>query len=181
MNQSFRRVIVIGTSCCGKSTFSKQLARALKCPLIELDSLYWEPNWVERQADDFRQEVESAVAVDCWVVDGNYGTVRDVIWPRATSAIWLNYAFGTVLGRAFIRTFRRSWSGEVLYSGNRESLARAFFSRDSILWWVISSFRRRRRAYQELCETNRYPQLKWLEFRNPADAERFLRSMEESS
>lgn len=26
-----------------------------------------------------------------WVADGNYSTVRDVLWSRATHVVWLNY------------------------------------------------------------------------------------------
>jgi adenylate kinase family enzyme len=176
MNGRLLRLIVIGTSCCGKTTFSRQLARILQYPHIELDSLYWAPNWTPKHKDEFRRLVEDAVSGDCWVIDGNYRVVRDAIWPRATSVIWLNYGFVTVLARALIRTFRRSLLQEQLYSDNRETLARAFFSRDSILWWVVSTFRQRRRAYQHLRETERFPQLEWIEFRKSREAGRFLRA-----
>jgi len=178
MNLQLERVIIVGTSCCGKTTFSRRLAEILKHPHIELDALHWGPNWVAKPADEFRRLVENAVSRDHWVVDGNYGLVRDVIWPRATLVIWLNYDFITVFRRALIRTLRRSLSTEELYSGNRESLMRAFFSRDSILWWVISTFKRRQRSDRELHETNRFPRLEWIELRKPVEAERFLAETE---
>jgi hypothetical protein len=37
-------------------------------------------------------------------------------------------------------------------AGNRESL-RKLLSRDSIVWWAITSFRRRRRQYGELFQS----------------------------
>ena len=48
------RVVVIGTSCVGKTTFARSLARVLRFPHIELDTLYWQPNWVPRASDEFR-------------------------------------------------------------------------------------------------------------------------------
>ncbi len=100
MNLRLERVIIVGTSCCGKTTFSRRLAEILKQPHIELDALYWGPNWVAKPADEFRRLVENAVSRDRWVVDGNYGLVRDVIWPKATLVIWLNYDFIVVFRRA---------------------------------------------------------------------------------
>jgi adenylate kinase family enzyme len=178
MNEHLLRVVVIGTSCCGKTTFAKQLARILQYPHIELDSLYWAPNWTPKPKDEFTRLVKDAVSGDYWVIDGNYRVVRDAIWPRATSVIWLNYAFATVLTRALVRTFRRSLFQEQLYSDNRETLARAFFTRDSIWWWVVSTFKGRRLRYQRLRETKTFPQLEWIEFRKARDAERFLRELE---
>lgn len=177
MHPRLERVIVVGTSCCGKTTFSRRLAAILGQSHIELDALHWGPHWVAKPTEEFRRLVERAVAGERWVADGNYRAVRDVIWPKATAVIWLNYSFITVFRRALMRTLRRSLSGEELYAGNRESLWRAFLSRESILWWVITTFTRRRRNYRELRETKRFPQLAWIELRTPAEAESFLQAM----
>lgn len=172
------RVIVIGTSCCGKTTFARQLANVLGSPRIELDELYWSPNWVPKPEREFRELTEAATAKPRWVADGNYSSVRDLIWPRATSVVWLNYGFLTVLFRACRRTLHRAISREELFSGNRESFFQSFLSRDSILLWAIMTFRRRRRDYEELQNTERFRQLRWLEFRCPREAEMFLHDLE---
>ena len=41
------RINVVGTSGCGKSTVAKRIAERLNVPYIQLDELYWKPNWVE--------------------------------------------------------------------------------------------------------------------------------------
>jgi adenylate kinase family enzyme len=174
MRQDLERIVVVGSSCSGKTTYARRLSTILGTPHIELDALHWLPNWVERPLDDFRARVAEAASSDRWVVDGNYGKARDLIWPRATSIVWLNYGFPTVMARALRRTLRRALSAEELYSGNKESLRKAFLDRDSLLLWVITSFRRRRRNYTELRRNNAFPQLSWLEFRASSEAERFL-------
>jgi adenylate kinase family enzyme len=98
------RVVVIGTSCVGKTSFARSLARVLSVPHIELDALYWQPQWVPRLPDEFRQVVEKELSQDCWITDGNYSVVRDLTWSRATTVTWLNYAFPVVLWRALTRT-----------------------------------------------------------------------------
>jgi hypothetical protein len=78
--------------------------------------------------------------------------------------IWLNYAFAVVFWRAVIRTLRRALTQEEIFSGNRESLRMAFFSRDSILWWVLTTFHRRRKHHRMLFDRRTSPQLAYLEF-----------------
>ena len=172
------RVVVIGTSCVGKTTFAQALARGLNFPHVELDSLHWQQNWIPRPPEEFRALTAEALAKDCWITDGNYGAVRDLVWSRATTIIWLNYSFPVVLWRALVRTIRRVLTQEELFSGNRESLRMAFLSRESILWWVITTFHRRRRQYRRLFDTATTPRLVYVEFRSPAEARNFLRGIE---
>ena len=54
---NMNRVVVIGTSCVGKTIFARSLAEALCCLLVELDALYWQPNWIPRPPDEFQELV----------------------------------------------------------------------------------------------------------------------------
>ncbi len=175
---NMNRVVVIGTSCVGKTIFARSLAEALCCPHVELDALYWQPNWIPRPPDEFQELVAKELSQGCWVTDGNYSVVRDLVWSRATTVIWLNYTFPVVLWRALTRTIRRVLTKEELFSGNRESLRMALFSRESILWWVLTTFHRRRKRYRELFDMRTSPQLIYVEFRNPTEAQNFLTELE---
>jgi adenylate kinase family enzyme len=170
-----RRVAVVGTSCAGKTTFAKALATQLQAPHIELDALQWRPNWVEAPRDEFRQAVATATAAERWVADGNYGMVRDLVWGRATALIWLDYPFVTVLRRALYRTARRTLLREKLYGDNRETLRKALLSRASILWWVVTTWGPRRRAYPALFKQAAFAHLEVVALAHPRAAEAFLR------
>ncbi|HKA19170.1 MAG TPA: adenylate kinase [Blastocatellia bacterium] len=174
MKTEMARVVVIGTSCVGKTTFAQALAQIMNFPHVELDALHWQPNWVPRPPEEFRALTADALAQGCWITDGNYGTVRDLVWSQATTIIWLNYSFPVVLWRAITRTIRRVLTQEELFSGNRESLRMAFLSRESILWWVIITFHRRRRHYRQLFDKATISQLAYVEFRSPFEARNFL-------
>ena len=159
---------------------AKRVAAILQAPHIELDAIHWLPDWQERDDDEFRELVSSAVAADRWVVDGNYGQVRDIVWLRATTIVWLNYSFPVVLWRAIHRTVIRSVSRQTVFSGNRETIRRSFFSRESILLWVITTYHRRRKQFRAIFDGGEFPSIQRVEFHNQADACRFLVSLRDT-
>jgi len=168
------RVVVVGTSCSGKTTFAKELARKLNKKHVELDALNWLPGWTSRPDADFKKLVVKAISEDEWIVDGNYSRVRDLVWERATTLIWLNYSFPVVMYRALSRTLKRAVTKQILYSGNRESLRMAFLTKGSILLWVLKTYHRRRRQYTRMLLTDPRSTLNVVVLGSPTEAKRFL-------
>lgn len=137
----------MGTSCSGKSTLADQVGHTLGIPVTHLDDLFWNPGWVETPLDAFREKVAAVAARDTWVIDGNYSRTTDLTRPRATAIVWLDLPFALVLGRCLRRTLGRALLGRECCNGNRESLYRSFCTRDSIVWWVITTRHKARRRY----------------------------------
>ena len=169
---SLARVVVVGTSCAGKTTFAYRLARMLDTQHIELDALYWGPAWTPRP--DFQREALAAAQQPRWVIDGNYSAVRDVIWRRCTAIVWLDYSFARVFSRALRRTAHRIITRERLYAGNRETIRTALFDTDGIPWWVMQTHQRRRRQFPALFRQPEYAHATVIQLRTPAAAEAFL-------
>jgi len=176
--ERLRRISVIGTSCSGKTTFAKNLARILNVKHIELDALYWLPDWVERPKNEFLNSVEKETAKDAWISDGNYTRTREIVWRRATAIVWLNYSFPRTFYRSLNRTTRRILTSERIYAGNRETFRQAFLSRDSILLWVLTSYFEKRRDYTKLLDSHEKPSDKEIFiFRHPKQAQEFLQQV----
>ncbi len=171
------RVVVVGTSCSGKTTVARRIAQVWGIPHIELDAIYWGPNWSPMPDGEFRSVIELESRRRAWVIDGNYNRVRDILWPRATHLVWLNLPFARVFWQALSRTVKRVVTREELWSGNRETLRDVLFNRDSILWWVITTHHRRSREYQQLIQDDRYRHLKVYEIRNSGDVQGMLRTL----
>lgn len=168
------RVVVVGSSSAGKTTFARELAGRLAVDHVELDRLHWLPGWTERAPAQFRDLVDERTAGRAWVTDGNYKTVRDLLWTRATAVIWLDYAFPLVLWRALRRAVHNAATGQETCNGNRETWRLTFFSRDSILLWVISTYHERRRRYDALFAADDYPGAVKIRLSTPAAAAAFL-------
>ena len=148
-----QRVCIIGSTGSGKSTLARAVSARLCLPRVELDALHWDPDWTEAPDNVFRERVNTAVAGDRWVVDGNYSSVHDLTIERADTIVWIDLPFPRTLQRLVARTFRRWWTHEELWCGNRERLATQFFSRDSIFYWLITTYPRRKRQYPILLAT----------------------------
>lgn len=85
-----RRIMVIGCSGSGKSTFARRLGERLGLPVVHIDALFWEPGWVEAEEGEFRRRVAAATAADAWVMDGNYASKTfDLRLPRADAIVRL--------------------------------------------------------------------------------------------
>ena len=171
-----RRVSVVGGSCSGKTTFSRDLALILNVPFVELDALAWQANWIMTDVETFQDEVRKATAGDAWVVDGNYGGrgARDIVWARADAVVWLDLPLPLTLVRMWRRTTDRIGRKEPLWGGNQESIRNTFLSRESLFVWAIKTHRRRRRI---LSATMTRPDLGHLTFhrlRSPTEVARWL-------
>ena len=92
-----QRVMVMGSSGSGKSTFARRLSEMIGAPFVSLDALYWKPGWVASDNAEFGELVADIARQPRWVMDGNYtrhgaGELRrqtsdTVIWfdlPRRT-------------------------------------------------------------------------------------------------
>jgi adenylate kinase family enzyme len=167
-----RRIAIVGTSGSGKTTVARRLA-ALDLPHIELDALFWRPDWRQAHLDQFRSSVSAATGGDAWICDGNYSRARDIILPRAETVVWLDLPLRTCLWRVVRRTVRRTSRREVLWGTNREQWSR-LVGGDSLIWWVLRTHRRRRREWEVLIAGPETRHLRVARLRSAGEIEAWL-------
>jgi adenylate kinase family enzyme len=153
------RIVIIGNSATGKTTLARELAARLGCPHIERDALQWEAGWKPTTDAGFQARVLEAVKGECWVADGNFSRVRDEVWGRADTLIWLDYPLWLILWRLSKRSWQRVRQQEVLWNGNRESWSH-LLSRNGVFMWTLKAHFRHRREYPALLQEPRFKHLK---------------------
>ena len=168
------RLVLIGTSGAGKTTMAKRIARVLDMPHVEFDAIRHGPNWTETPDDVFRETLRDRLQGDRWVGDGNYSLARDVVWPRATQVVWLDFPIRVVMWRLFWRTMRRGVFRQELWNGNREKIWWHFFSRQSLFLWVMQTHWRRRRTIPEALARPEHAHLDLVHLQSPKQAREWL-------
>lgn len=175
----YKRIVIIGTTSAGKTTLAEQLSKKLGLDFIELDALHWEANWTEASNNIFRARVDNAVRSEKWVVAGNYHVARDLIWPKADAAIWLDYPFHIIFARLWNRTWMRWWYQEKLWNDNVERLwvHFKFWSDDSLFKWLFKTYWRRKREYPILLSQPEHLHLKLIQFKHPRETDKWLETL----
>lgn len=173
------RIVIVGTSCSGKTTLARSISSLLGILHVNLDSIHWLPDWKEREREDFRAVTAKTLQeAGSWVCDGNYSFVRDIVWKDATHIVWLNYPFWFIMFRALKRTSRRVFLHEEFVNGNYESFRHAFMSKDSILLWIIHTYRKNKSSYPTLLEEAKKQGIHIIIARKHQEAEVFLKSLQ---
>jgi adenylate kinase family enzyme len=142
-----QRISVVGNSGSGKSTLARRVAAALDIPHLELDAVFHQPGWQPLETGEFQRRVAEFTAGPAWVVDGNYSKVRDIVWGRADTVIWLDPPRHRVMRQLIARTLRRMATRAELWNGNREEWRFLFNREESILAWAWTSHHKYRERY----------------------------------
>lgn len=171
-----RRVSVVGCSGSGKSAIAAALAGRLGVPHIELDGIYHQPGWEPLPDNEFRVTVDALTRSGGWVVDGNYSAVRDLVWSRADTVVWLDLPRRTVMRQVVWRTARRAALRVELWNGNRERW-RNFFARDpadSVIVWAWQRHAVYRDRYRAASADPAWRHLTFVRIGSRADARALL-------
>lgn len=166
-----RRVIVIGTTGSGKTTFARALANKLGVPHGEQDAWNHGPDWQMAPLAQFRAQVDLFTSGETWVMDGNYSKARDIGWARADTLVWLNYPAWLVYSCIMRRTFWRVVTRQELWNGNRETW-RGVLAADAPLRWFWRTHWKRRQETPELAA--QFPNLTLVRLRSSGAAARWL-------
>ena len=146
------RILILGRTGSGKTTLARELAAALGVPHVELDALYFGPDLSRAPLDVLRERTTAAIAGERWVTDGNKRAVRDLVWPRADTIVWLDYPVWVSLRRLARRARSRTASlrTEAKRTGGRAGLPKQLLAAARGVLTALRSHRGQRREYPRL-------------------------------
>ncbi|MCA1217974.1 adenylate kinase [Streptomyces sp. 8L] len=170
-----RRVLVVGSTGAGKTTMAGALSRKLGLPHHEMDALYFGgPGW--RVNEGFAEEVARIAAGPRWIIDSlGYPEVRDVLWEKADTIVWLDYPRRVIMPRVLRRSLRRSLLRERIFGGNRETWAE-WLTRDHPAWSAWRGHADRRAEIARRTRAARFAPLRVVRLTAPARAAAWLRA-----
>ncbi len=68
----YKKIIIIGCSGSGKSTFARKLAKITDLPLYYLDMIYWKEDCSHISRPEFAKKQKEILKRNEWIVDGNF-------------------------------------------------------------------------------------------------------------
>jgi adenylate kinase family enzyme len=176
------RIQVCGPSCAGKTTLAAELARRFELEFVELDALFWEPNWQEPDREKFAAKVKEAISGPGWVLAGNYTSrASTIVWPVVETIVWLDFPLRSTLPRIVARSWRRSRSNELLWGTNYERFwpqLKVWSPNDSLLAYNIRHGRQFRRRLEEAMANPKLGHIRWVRLHSPRELRRWLESPE---
>ncbi|MCL2195733.1 MAG: AAA family ATPase [Oscillospiraceae bacterium] len=126
------RIIVMGNSGSGKSTFARQLGERFSLPVVHMDTIWWMPGWVSRPIDEVYAMHAAAIAEPAWVLEGNFSAkptqALDERLARADCVIFIDINRLTCLYRACKR--------RVMFSRKTRPCMTEGCS-ERITWWLV--------------------------------------------
>ena len=159
----------MGPTNSGKSTLAARLAAALDAPRVELDALYWRPEWTPAPDEEFQAAIREATSGERWVVAGNdHRTAQPITWPRADLVVWLDFPLHVILPRLIRRSWRRWRTRELLWGTNTEQFwkhLKLWDPAQSLIAWQISTHRRVRARNEAEMHDQRWQHLRFVRLR----------------
>ncbi|MCW2767330.1 MAG: topology modulation protein [Nocardioides sp.] len=178
-----RRLLILGRTGSGKTTLGRELAAALTVPHVELDALYFGPDLSTVPLQVLRERTTAAIAGDRWVTDGNKSAVRDLVWPRADTVVWLDYPLAVSLWRLARRALWRTsvLKKQAATSGSRGSFASQLLSATKGVLTALRSHRGQRRRYPKMFSDPANRHLAVVRLRSPRATRRWLARVKPAS
>lgn len=148
----------------------------MRAPHVELDAIFHQPGWTPIDDDTFRALVTEVTEAPAWVVDGNYSSVRELVWERADTVVWFDLPYAQVVARTVRRTVRRTVTRQELWNGNKEPWSNLYSwnPQTSIIAWTATRHGVYRQRYGEAEHDPRWARLRFVRLRSQREADAFL-------
>lgn len=102
-----QRVMIIGQPGSGKSTLARQLSQRTGLPVVHIDTIHWQPGWIERSRYEKTQLCLEVEARDSWIFEGGHSATWDNRVARADLLIWIDRSASLRFLRVLLRTLRQ--------------------------------------------------------------------------
>lgn len=132
------KILIIGCSGSGKSTFARALNQQLEIPILHLDRIWHAMDHNENSKLEFKKMQQDFMAEnENFIIDGNYRGTMDIRIPHANVIIWFRVPRRTSLFRVIKRSVKRKLKLEIrddMANGFKEKFDRKYLDFLKFIW-----------------------------------------------
>jgi len=165
------KIVILGYSGAGKSTFAKHLNKHYQIPVLYLDTIHFAPNWVERPDDVMEADMKAFMDQEHWILEGNYRRLCKNRYEDADQIFIFKmnrfYCLYQVIKR---RIKYRHKHRESMAKGCKEKIDFSFF-----MWVLFTGRTKKRRSFFKSIESKH--QSKIIIFRKRKEVKAYLQQI----
>lgn len=89
---AINKIVVVGVSASGKSTFARKLAKKTGLPLTHMDKIMWQPGWDYVGDEVTAVEINKISQADKWIIEGYISeAARSDLFNMVDVILYLDY------------------------------------------------------------------------------------------
>ncbi len=91
-NKIGNKVVILGVSASGKSTFARKLGKKTGLPVTYIDALMWKPDWQYIGDEETVRLIKEASEKEAWITEGYIEKgARVELFTKADAIVYLDY------------------------------------------------------------------------------------------
>ncbi|MGB1097021.1 MAG: topology modulation protein [Acholeplasmataceae bacterium] len=166
------KIVVVGYSASGKSTFSKKLSAHYNIPVLHIDTIYFDENMTINDRKVTEGRIFDMMKKDHWIIDGTYRYLAQNRLEQADHIFLFNFGRWTCFFGLLRRYFKyRKKQRDTMALGNPERIDPSFVK------WILWDGRKKdtKQLFKYYIETY---QQKITIFKKRKDVKKYLQSID---
>lgn len=164
-----KRIVVIGVSAAGKTTFAERLAKKILLPLFKMDAIMWQPGWKYVGDERAVAEIITISNKEEWIIEGYISSaIRADLFEKADLILYLDYPGWLSAWRYIVRWWKHRREPRPELPGSPEVFSFTFLK----LVYTKGETKKLERLFSE----NNWGE-KIVRFKHPREAEAYLKEI----
>jgi adenylate kinase family enzyme len=167
-NKIGNKIVILGVSASGKSTFARKLGEKTGLPVTYMDALMWKPGWEYIGDEETVRLIKEASEKEQWVIEGYIDKqVRVDLFNKADTILYLDYPGWLSAWRYIKRTWIHRKNPRPELPGSPEKFSFKFLK---IVFTKVEVYK-----IEKLFKENDWSD-KIIRFKSPKEADLFLKN-----
>ena len=163
------KILILGNSGSGKSTFTKVLANKLNCEYLHLDTIIYKHSWTNPEFEEMENKIKEYILKPSWIIDGNFLNKATDRFLQCDTIYFLDINRFVCLFSVIKRYFKYKGKSR----DSRSDLCDEKITKDYLKWVFKGFYKTSRKYIYEFIKQN--PSKKVVIFKNRRQINKYIK------